>query len=169
VSQRSEMRRQVRAALAEIDDLIPVPWDMRLLVERVGQRRLRPIQLLPVPIRSAGRELSGASWAEPGADIICYDQTASPAVRDQTIGHELGHLLMHHQQIRTEGDPLALTLLSTTNISPALIQNFFGRTAYDDDAEAAAEEFGTRLVQTGRRRRGAADIDPLGRLTETLR
>ena len=39
MSQRSEMRRQVRAALIEIDDLIPVPWNMELLIDRIARRR----------------------------------------------------------------------------------------------------------------------------------
>ena len=169
MSQRSEVHRQVRAALIEIDDLIPVPWNLQLLIDRIARRRQRPIHVLPVQIQPSVRELSGACWAEPGADIICYDRAASPAVRDQTIGHELGHLLMHHRRIRHEGHPPVLALLSATAISPALIQNFFGRSAYDDDAEAAAEEFGTRLVQTGRRRRGGPGGDALGRLTDSLR
>jgi hypothetical protein len=155
--------------LVELDNLIPVPWNMDLLIARIAQRRRRPIHVLPVEIPPAARELSGAWWATSEADFICYDRDASPAVREQTIGHELGHLLMRHERLRNTGQPPALELLSAAAISPALIRTFFARTAYADTAEAAAEEFGTRLVQTGRRRRGGASGDALGRLTESLR
>ena len=83
-------RRQIRAALHSIDDLIPVPWDLELLVGRIAEQRGRPIRLLPTEFPVS--DVSGLWMPVEGADLICYDREASPAVREQTIGHELGSL-----------------------------------------------------------------------------
>ena len=159
-------RRQVRAALHSIDELIPVPWDLELLVGRIAEQRGRPIRLLPTEFPVG--DVSGLWMPVEGADLICYDREASPAVREQTIGHELGHLLMNHLEDRRTG-PSVADQLAAVEVSPSLIERFLARTAYETDIEAAAEEFGTRLLQAGHRRRGAAGADALGRLTGSLR
>lgn len=165
------MRGQVRTALHAIQALIPVPWDLELLVSRIALDRGRPIHLVGVQIPVTARELTGAWWATPDVDYICYDRSASPAVREQTIAHELGHLLMDHRQQASGAAhrPAVIDVLAAASVSPTLIKNFLGRTVYEDATEAAAEEFGTRLVQEGRRRRAGGDGDALGRLTDSLR
>lgn len=40
VSKQNLARRQLRAALNAIDELIPVPWDLQLLVERIAEQRV---------------------------------------------------------------------------------------------------------------------------------
>lgn len=42
------------------------------------------------------------------------------------------------------------------------------RSGYGTREEAAAEEFGTRLVRVGTTKREPGDADELGRLTDTL-
>jgi hypothetical protein len=162
------MRRQVRAALNTVDELIPVPWDLDLLVRRVAQRRGRPIRLVAAEF-PADRDVSGLWIDLPEADYICYSRGSSPSVREQTIGHELGHLLMNHH--RPDGADVAEAVkdLLSSDISPRLIERFLARTSYGDAAEAAAEEFGTRLVQARHRRRDSGGDDPLARLTDSLR
>lgn len=164
------MRGQVRTALNEIEDVIPVPWNLELLIARIALRRGRSIEVVGVQIPGSSRELTGAWLATTDGDYICYDQQASPKVKEQTIAHELGHLLMDHRQREGEvSQPAVTDVLAATSVSPSLIQNFLGRTAYEDATEAAAEEFGTRLVQQGRRQRGGTTGDALGRLTSSLR
>lgn len=162
------MRRQVRAALNTVDALIPVPWNLELLVRRVAEHRGRPIRLIAAEF-PAGSDVSGLWIGLRETDYICYARSASPAVREQTIGHELGHLLMNHQLSDGTSPAAVMDLLSSEAISPQLIQRFLARTSYGDAAEAAAEEFGTRLVQAGRRPRGSGGDDPLARLTDSLR
>ena len=165
VSKQSLIRRQVRSALNAIDDLIPVPWDLEVLVGRIATQRDRLIQLLPTEF-SAG-DVSGLWLPTHDADLIYYDRYASPAVREQTVGHELGHLLMNHDL--DDGGTAIASQLAAVEISPALIERFLARTGYGTALEAAAEEFGTRLLQAGHRRRGAPGVDALGRLTGSLR
>ena len=165
---RSVTRRQVRAALNAIDDLIPEPWSMELLVQRIEALRGRPIRLVAADF-PATSVVSGLWIGARDVDFICFNRTASPAVREQTIGHELGHLLMNHQLTDGSSAAAVTQLLSAESVSPALIQRFLARSSYGDAAEAAAEEFGTRLVQAGRRRRGSSGNDPLARLTDSLR
>ena len=167
MSKQNMARRQVRAALQSIDELIPVPWDLELLVGRIATRRNRPIRLLPTEFPAG--DVSGLWMPTAEADLICYDREASPAVREQTIGHELGHLLMNHHLEDRSGGPAIADQLATVEVNPALIERFLARTGYDTATEAAAEEFGTRLLQAGHRRRGAVGADALGRLTGSLR
>jgi hypothetical protein len=167
VSKQNLARRQVRAALQSIDELVPVPWDLELLVCRIAEQRGRAIRLLPTEFPAG--DVSGLWLPIAGADLICYEREASPAVREQTIGHELGHLLMNHQLEDRSAGPVVADQLAAVEISPALIERFLARTAYETVIEAAAEEFGTRLLQAGHRRRGAPGSDALGRLTGSLR
>ena len=167
VSKQNLARRQLRAALNAIDELIPVPWDLQLLVERIAEQRGRPIRLLATEFPAG--DVSGLWLPTDDADLICYDRDASPAIREQTIGHELGHLLMNHQLEDRSAGPAVARQLAAVAISPALIERFLARTAYESAIEATAEEFGTRLLQAGHRRRGAASSDALGRLTGSLR
>jgi hypothetical protein len=167
MSKQSLIRRHVRTALNAIDDLIPVPWDLEVLVERIAAQRGRPIRLLGGEFPAG--EVSGLWLPVHDADLIYYDRNASPAVREQTVGHELGHLLMDHS-LDDRGSGTAIEgQLGMVEISPALIERFLARTAYGTAIEAAAEEFGTRLLQAGHRRRGAPGPDALGRLTGSLR
>jgi hypothetical protein len=166
-SLRHSLRSQVRTALAEVDDLIPAPWDLAVLIHRLADRRRRPIRLQAVPFPKG--DVSGLWLPLSQEDLILYDRAASPTLKEQIIGHELGHMLMNHQ-VTAEGAaaPAAGTVL-TASIGPDLVGRFLARTVYDNQIEAAAEEFGTRLLQTARRRRPRRTPDPLGRLTDSLR
>lgn len=167
MSNRGLMRRQVRAALNAIDEMIPVPWDLEVLVGYIAERRGRPIRLLPTEFPIG--HVSGLWLPTIDADLIYYDISASPGVREQTIGHELGHLLMNHHPDNDGTRTTVAAQLAAVAISSALIERFLARTAYETSNEASAEEFGTRLLQAGHRRRGTASADPLGRLTGSLR
>ena len=120
MSKQNLARRQLRAALNAIDELIPVPWDLQLLVERIAEQRGRPIRLLATEF--PGGDVSGLWLPTDDADLICYDRDASPAVREQTIGHELGHLLMNHQLEDRSAGPAVARQLAAVAISPALIE-----------------------------------------------
>lgn len=165
---RSVTRRQVRAALNAVDGLIPAPWNLELLVGRIEAHRDRPVRLVAADFPAAS-DVSGLWIGLRDVDYICYARNASPAVREQTIAHELGHLLMNHQLADGTRAAAVAELLAGESIHPALIQRFLARTSYGDVAEAAAEEFGTRLIRIGRRRRVSNGNDPLGRLTGSLR
>ena len=170
VAGRNVARRQMRAALARVYDLIPVPWSIDVLVQQVSDQRHRPIWL--VPVRMPGDVAVSGLWLPaPHADFVCYEREATPARRDQIIGHELGHVLMDHDRIDGEqsAPDVGLPDLLAASITPSLVRRFLARSAYEDAVEAIAEEFGTRLVQAGHRRRGHVTSDALGRLTDSLR
>ena len=164
---RFSPRSQVRAAMAAVDDLIPTPWDLCVLIGCLADRRRRPIRLEAVPFPKG--KVSGLWLPSSQKDLILYDQAASPTLKEQIIGHELGHLLMNHQLTDQDGAVPVAGALLTASIGPDLVRRFLARTVYDDQIEAAAEEFGTRLLQAARRRRPGRSPDPLGRLTDSLR
>ena len=63
MSKQNLARPQLRAALNAIDELIPVPWDLQLLVERIAEQRGRPIRLLATEF--PGGDVSGL-WLPTG-------------------------------------------------------------------------------------------------------
>lgn len=167
---RTTGRRQVRTALAGLDQHIPVPWDIDGLVARLAAHRRRPITLVAWAFPAGDGFPSGLWIPSAKADYIFYDAAASPGRREQTIGHELGHVLLEHTP-RLQDAPAGLIGALTPSVSPALARRFLAlaRAGYGEREEAIAEEFGTSLIRRGITKRGPGAPDELGRLTDALR
>jgi hypothetical protein len=93
---RSTMRRGVREALADVELYLPFPWSIEELTERLGTQRAKPIRLVAWAFPAEPDAPTGLWVATDQADYVFYDSDASPARREQIIGHELGHLLLGH-------------------------------------------------------------------------
>ena len=162
----SSTRRQLAGVLSDVDPLLPVPWDIDTFVKRLGKARQRRIVLVPWDF--SPDEPSGLWIPTKKADYIFYAAAASPARRDQIIGHELGHLLLAHTPaLGAAPDELLRSLAPALN--PDLARRFLARTAYEEPREAQAEAFGTQLVRAGRAKQPPQSDDELGRLTDALR
>jgi hypothetical protein len=162
-------RRQVRSTLSSIDSLIPVPWSMTALIDRLAQHRERPIILVPWDFSSMSNpDISGLWLPSERGDYIFYAQAATPFQREQIIGHELGHMLLDHTPKLTDAPDELLQAL-VPSLSHELARRFLTRSGYKAADEAAAEEFGTRLIQRGATKRprgnGGSELD---RLTDAL-
>jgi hypothetical protein len=164
------VRRQVRAALGEVQDCVPDPWCIDAFVARLAARRRRLIELVSWSLRAEDRALSGLWIPTARADYIFYDDAAAPARRAQIIGHELGHVLLAHKPRLTEA-PDGLVEHLAPALSPELGRRLLGmaRTGYAEREEAAAELFGTSLARLAGSKPQPAVEDELGRLTEALR
>lgn len=167
---RSTMRRDVRDALADVEAYLPVPWSIEELTEALGAHRARLIRLLPWTFPAAPEAPSGLWVATDQADYVFYDAEASPARREQIIGHELGHLLLGHTPRLSEAFDGLIEALAPS-VSPELARQVLAmaRTGYAEAEEAAAELFGTSLLRAAHTKRGPAEGGELGRLTEALR
>ena len=169
---RSTVRRDVRDALAEVEPHLPVPWSIEELAERLGTHRGRPIRLVAwtFPADPDPDAPTGLWVATEQADYVFYDSDASPARREQIIGHELGHLLLGHTPRLSEALDGLIEALAPS-VSPELARQVLAmaRTGYAEADEAAAELFGTSLIRAAHTKRGPADGGELGRLTEALR
>jgi len=161
-------RHHMRSALARVDHLIQAPWSISRLVDVLGDYRGRLIQIVPWDICHGDDAPSGLCVPSAHADYIFYDRSASPTQREQIIGHEIGHLLLNHTR-RLEDAPDELLAALTPSLRPELVRRFLARGGYQVDEEAAAEEFGTRLVRLGRSKQRPSESGELGRLTEALR
>ena len=167
---KSKARRDVRAALSTVTALLPTPWDIDVFVDRLAEHRGRPIALVPWTFEGVAASTSGMFMPSGTTDYVFYDATASPARREQVIGHELGHLLLgHNPQLQDAPDGLLQAL--APDVSPALARRVLAlaRTGYDDAHEAAAELFGTSLTQLGATAGHPPEDGELGRLVEVLR
>ena len=167
---RATARRNMRAALTAVQSVLPVPWDIDVFVHRLSSHRARRIVLVPWAFRDSGDSTSGMFVRSAAVDYIFYEETASPARREQVIAHEVGHLLLQHTpELKDASDRLLEAL--APDVSPAIARRVLAlsRTGYEDDDEAAAELFGTSLIQLGTAQPAPSEADELGRLVEVLR
>ena len=117
------------------------------LCHAVGDFRHRAIHLIALPLPPG---LTGMWIPTADLDIIAYADHAPTIVRNQSIAHELAHLLAGHQtQEHGEASPQLLTLF--THVAPGRVQQFlegsFGRTGYDSEEEYEAEFLGSLIEQ----------------------
>lgn len=93
---RAETR--ARQLLSELPAL-PEPWDVHAFVERVAEHRRRRISCAPTTMSQYASVASGLWVRQPDFDLIAYDATASALHQENTILHELGHILLGHQGV----------------------------------------------------------------------
>ncbi len=162
-------RRQIRRALSRLEHHLPTPWNIDHLVAAVAADRDRPIHLIPWTFPASDSSPSGLWMPTATADYIFFDESASPARREQIIGHELGHILLDHTP-RLRDAPAGLIEALTPSINPEVARRFLAlaRNGYGEQEEALAEEFGTSLIRRGVSRRRPGGPDELGRLTDSL-
>ncbi|SCF29264.1 protein of unknown function [Micromonospora purpureochromogenes] len=134
---------------------VPEPFDIRALCQVLGQRRGRPIHL--VPIKLPARTVCGMFVPTGDFDAIFFEQNTSPLHQMLIIGHELGHLIAGHQTTEVL-DPEASRML-LPDLDPQLVQRSLGRSNYAAAEEREAEMIGSLLLR--RTRRGASEEDDL--------
>ena len=93
---RAETR--ARQLLSELPAL-PKPWDVHAFVERVAEHRQRRISCAPTTMSQYASVASGLWVRQPDFDLIAYDATASALHQENTILHELGHILLRHEGV----------------------------------------------------------------------
>lgn len=142
-----------RAAHRLALQLMPDDGDLDALVDRLADRRKRPIVVETTTVEA----LSGQTFALETSDRI-FLRVAPPGQSRQALCHELAHLLLGH--LEQEDHPLDKTLAQLIDIDPATIRKFVARHAYDSPEEVAAERLGTILrVESDRRVRQARRRD----------
>lgn len=122
------LRRQCRRMLQDLG--IQPPLDVEELCKRVGQRRGRPIRLVPHPLTVPGP--FGAWIASPTADYLLYQEATSKVHQDHIILHELGHILAGHR---------------SDELNPEVASRVLLRTCYDSEYEREAETVATIILE----------------------
>lgn len=162
-------QRKVRAAVSDLDQYAPTPWNIDGLAANLGAARGRPIVIFPWPF-PPGRDSPSGLWIPTAlTDAIFYAATAILKRRDFAIAHEVGHIVLKHTP-RLEEAPDELLEALFPSLPPGMARRVLmrARTGYDTDEEADAEDFGTRLIERSANRRPPSGGDELGRLTDIL-
>ncbi|ROP33411.1 hypothetical protein EDD30_6390 [Couchioplanes caeruleus] len=137
---RRGMRQRCRNIVRDLE--IPSPFDVQEFCRRLGDKRGRPIRLLPMdlpPDCPCGLWLSTEQ-----ADFVFFQQETSGPHQLQIILHELGHLLCEHRIGSVLSDDLSQLLVP--DLDPALIKTMLGRGHYSQEAEQEAETIATLIL-----------------------
>ncbi|MFI7593539.1 hypothetical protein [Micromonospora sp. NPDC049359] len=145
------LRRRCERIVAELE--MPDPFDVRRLCDVLGERRGRPIHLVPIALPA--QTVCGMCVPTNDFDAIFYEQDTSPLHQLLIIGHELGHLLAGHQA--TEVLDADASRLLLPDLDPQLVRRSLGRSNYAAAEEREAEMIGSLLLRRVRSGRGDAD------------
>ncbi|MEV6626325.1 hypothetical protein AB0M83_37510 [Amycolatopsis sp. NPDC051106] len=152
---RRQLRHRFSAVLRDLD--LPASFDVPALCAALGERRGRPIRLLPLPGLS---EVCGLWIATDTTDLIAYERHTSAPHQDHIVLHEIGHMLCdHYPASLTPAEQMRLLLPS---LDPAMVRRVLGRAGYTSVEEREAEFFASMLGQhTGLAQRGDSVADRL--------
>lgn len=143
-------RSQRRALCRRCDEVViglPVgqPFNLEKFCIALGERRRRPLRVLPHPVSSVAGLPCGVWMALPDKDVIFIDSRTS-RVHQEHIGlHEVAHILCGHTGRTSVDSENTHRLLP--NLDPAMVQRVLGRTSYGRLEEQEAEFFATLLGQ----------------------
>jgi hypothetical protein len=130
-SQR-QLRRRCDAALRGIE--IPHPWDIRVFLAMLSERRGRPIILDEAP-QLVG-SVSAYWWKDAVADLIFYAPTQSVFYRELNIFHEVGHMLCEHDR-RLGSSPMSFGDMESLTTAAGAARQIYAR---DSRFEAVEEQ-----------------------------
>jgi hypothetical protein len=163
-----ELRRRCQEIVDGLD--IPDPFSIRELVRQLGQRRGRPIHLVPLSLPAG--EPCGVWVSTRDFDVIFYEVDTSPLHQEHIIAHELGHLLCEHGAPTIDVD-VSRQLLP--DLDPQLVQRILNRTTYSAVEERQAEVVASLISRAANRPRTDAGwtappevADVLARVEHTL-
>lgn len=145
------LRRRCEQIVAQLE--VPEPFDIQKLCDVLGERRGRPIHLVPISLPA--HTVCGMCVPTGDFDAIFFEQDTSPLHQQLIIGHELGHLLAGHQATEVLDEDASRLLLP--DLDPQLVQRSLGRSNYAAAEEREAEMIGSLLLR--RLRGGHSDAD----------
>jgi hypothetical protein len=134
------LRRRCETHLRRLE--LPQQFELSAMVDRVAERRGRPIVLWPV-VRRPG--MCGLWAAMPARDYIFYESDTSPVHQAHIILHELAHLIWGHQSAHILDLDLLQSLLP--DLDPAMLETVLRRAQYDTNEEREAEVLASLLLR----------------------
>ena len=135
-----EVRRTVRRLLRELD--VQPPFDVQDFCVRLGNKRGRPIRLLPHSLPVPGP--CGLWLATTNFDLVMYQAEATTGHQEHIILHELGHIISDHPGDESDDDFLEYLLPA---LPSAAVRRALRRTGYDADHEREAELVATVIKE----------------------
>lgn len=131
----------IRTMCREIMSSPPVTTDVAGFCERLGERRRRPIVLLPF---TATTDSPSGIWVKGDQrDYVFFDQTTSAVQQEAIIWHEVAHLLLDHPGPAVDPEQSRLLL---PDLDPAIVLRMLSRHAYGTSVEREAERLASFLM-----------------------
>lgn len=124
-----------RAANAFDSLALPVHLNLERLVEVVEGVRQRPIQIEAAGALNGG-SICGLWLSTDDVEIVLHAVSPSGLHRQQFVLHELGHMVLRHDELVVPADYLAVLF---PNLPAALVSRVLARSSFTDELEAAAE------------------------------
>lgn len=153
---RRAVRGRVAAAIEGVE--IPRPFDIGEFVRRLSRHRGRPIHLLPVELSPASG-VRGLWMATGTEDYVFHEVGTSRLHQENTILHEIAHLLLDHSGNGHLDE--AQARLFFPDLDPQAVREVFGRSAYTRVQEQEAELGAAVLWDLiGRRLIADRELDP---------
>ncbi|MBV6703109.1 hypothetical protein KV557_39475 [Kitasatospora aureofaciens] len=135
-----ELRRRCKRELRALG--IQPPLQVDVLCRLLGERRGRPIRLVPYSLPVPGP--FGVWLGTASADYILYQQETSKIHQDHIILHEVGHILADHQSDDTDDD---FWRQMAPDLSLDAVRRALRRTSYDQEHEREAELVATIILE----------------------
>ena len=135
-----DLRRRCKHELRALG--IDPPLRVDLLCERLGQRRNRPIRLVPYSLPVPGP--FGLWLATATRDYIVFQAETSRVHQDHIILHEVGHILADHASDDTDDEYWRTAM---PDLSLDMIRRALRRTSYDAAHEREAETVATIIME----------------------
>ncbi|MEU4774453.1 hypothetical protein [Micromonospora sp. NPDC023644] len=158
------LRAECEERLAEIEALIPVPWETAEFLRRLGRARGRSIVIRTVEADPDAP--CGVYLAVGDVDTLIVPAHTDPYHRDHVLAHEIAHMLFDLEP-DPDGDAsdgssaidreYARSLFP--DIPPELIKALLGRRGYGNRVERRAEVFAELLLERVRERQSTAEQD----------
>ena len=132
------LRSRACRAVRELDTAvgIPRPFDLDVLLDRLEQRRGKPIDLHETPTLG-GKGPCGLWIQQADRDVIAFAADTSAVHQSHIILHELGHMIAGHQE------NCVLEVHTVSELVPLvpvqLVEHMFARSSYDATEEQEAE------------------------------
>lgn len=115
-------REQCQDLVRDLD--IPDPWDFEIFCGLLQERRGRPLEILPILTFHTGSP-NGLFLPSNTVDRIYTVEGTSPYHREHIALHEIGHLLLRHQECGLGVVELAPILFPDLDLS--LVKMVLGR------------------------------------------
>ncbi len=135
-----ELRRRCKRELRALG--IQPPLQVDVLCRLLGERRGRPIRLVPYSLPVPGP--FGVWLGTASADYILYQQETSKIHQDHIILHEVGHILADHQSDDTDDE---FWRQMAPDLSLDAVRRALRRTSYDQEHEREAELVATIILE----------------------
>ncbi len=163
-----------RRAVALLCELAPVPLDMPVLVELLGERLGVVFDLVPLKFSDEPGRLSGM-WVPPDKNSelpvhsIFYPKNRDKVWQLRSVAHEVSHVLLRHIPSVKISNERLMEVFGPRLLLEGTSMVCLHRDSYGTPDEAAAEALGTLLVARILAKQPVGGAGEPGRIRDSMR